>query len=154
MSYDQNLTFLTEKIATLKTAILNDLNSFSEHYIYPCLIRAERVDKSGQLWFIMDGARCQAAHFEKPVPVRLQFFADGKNCRLDVTGMAMLPADKEVQGKVADQSMLTPTDSHFLVKVKIMFAEYADVKTPQTSTNVFSMLYYKWLNRTTQMLVL
>lgn len=152
MSYDQNLHFLTEKIATLKTAILNDLNSFNECYVYPCLIKAEHVDSNGQLWFLMDCGKGKAKCFETPKPVRLQFFANGENFRLDITGMASLPADNDKVDPVVKRSMVSSGGS-FPVKIKITQAEYADVKTPQSSTNVFSMLYYKFLNRTTQLLI-
>jgi hypothetical protein len=156
MLYDRNISFLREKINALRTAILNDLNSFSQYYIYPCLIHAEDVDQKGHVWFSMDSRKYDVALFEKPVPVRLQFFSSGKNFRLDITGMASLPTEKDRITHKDDNRALKPTEDTFPVKVKIFYAEYADVKTPQSTTNVFSMLYYKWLNgnQPTQMLVL
>ncbi len=149
MPITQQLAFLQEKIHAIGSAIFFNLSD-SVLKLPTSLISTLRVDDYGFIWFYVQKPRQNLKEFEAEFPVRLDFFKKGINCFLQISGKGWVVSDpEEIYALSLWTDSLRPSDNEgsVLVKVKMLRAEYSEVKLPdqkpwwQPISHVFSMLF-------------
>src|SRR5690349_853568 len=94
MLTENNLTFLSEKVQELRSALFfNTSNAVLK--LPTCIITTLKVDEAGQIWFLVHRPEQYLHEFDKEFPARLEYFQKGKRFFLHLSGKAYIITDPE-----------------------------------------------------------
>ncbi|SRR5260221_9719117 len=130
MPAETNLSFIKDRIAEIRSAILHSMSS-ELIKIPSSIITVLKIDEVGQLWFFVKKPLQVMFDHEKSFPARLQFYRKGKPFYIHVTGYADVSDNKEIindltglEKKTEDIAM----QNLMLIKLKMTKAEYYEQK--------------------------
>ena len=129
---DENLNFLKEKISDIRIALFkSEINS--ELQLPNNIVQIIKLEEDGTVWFFTSCVRDQAENIDRSFYAYLDFHKKGTDCRLQVSGKAVIINDED---ELILQSNYSKTTSSklLLVKMKIMQAEYFESKPSSNVT--------------------
>jgi general stress protein 26 len=135
MLTENNLTFLSEKVQELRSALFfNTSNAVLK--LPTCIITTLKVDEAGQIWFFVHRPEQYLHEFDKEFPARLEFFQKGKRFFLHLTGKAFIITDPEELNEIVsveDDVKQTAKSHMVLIKFKAANANYYERVVPGKS---------------------
>jgi hypothetical protein len=135
MLTESNLTFLSEKVQELRSALFfNTSNAVLK--LPTCIISTLKVDEAGQIWFFVHRPEQYLHEFDKEFPARLEYFQKGKRFFLHLTGKAFIITDPEELNEIIsleDDIKQTAKSHMVLIKFKIANANYYERVVPGKS---------------------
>lgn len=129
---DTNLLFLKEKIKEIKVALFkSEINS--ELQLPNNIIQILKIEDDGTIWFFTSCIRDQRENISKSFYAYLDFHKRGTDCRLQVSGKAIVQDDEDDLFSISNYSNGT-AGKMLLIKMKIMQAEYFESKPSTKET--------------------
>lgn len=123
---DENLDFLKEKIKDIKIALFkSEINS--ELQLPNNIIQVLKIADNGTIWFFTSCIGKQAESIDRSFYAYLDFYKKGTDCRLQISGKAVITDDDEGLFDMSNYSKGI-SSSIILVKMKIMQAEYFETR--------------------------
>lgn len=135
MLTENNLTFLSEKVQELRSALFfNTSNAVLK--LPTCIISTLKVDEAGQIWFFVHRPEQYLHEFDKEFPARLEYFQKGKRFFLHLTGKAFIITDPEELNEIIsleDDAKQKARAHMVLIKFKVANADYYEGVVPGKS---------------------
>ncbi|MEO6491108.1 MAG: hypothetical protein ABIO04_14285, partial [Ferruginibacter sp.] len=114
---DTNLLFLKEKIKEIKVALFkSEINS--ELQLPNNIIQILKIEDDGTIWFFTSCIRDQRENISKSFYAYLDFHKRGTDCRLQVSGKAIVQDDEDDLFSISNYSNGT-AGKMLLIKMKI-----------------------------------
>ncbi|HMK03523.1 MAG TPA: hypothetical protein VK489_05005 [Ferruginibacter sp.] len=124
---DENLDFLKEKIKEIKIALFKS-EIDCELQLPNNIIQTLKVEDDGTIWFYTSCNGIYAKNIDKPFYAYLNYYKKGTDCRLQVSGKAMIIKDGD-EGLFSISNYAKGTYGKLvLVKMKMMQAEFYENK--------------------------
>jgi hypothetical protein len=134
---DENLEFLNKKIREMKIAMFR---AEASSLLCPPnnIITTLKTDSDGNIWFFTSCNKSYAKNIDKCFYASLDYHQKGSDCHLRISGSASI-----VENAMEAPVRIDKNDNAqglFLVKLKIMNAEYSDNSKVDSSASVKEQL--------------